>query len=288
MNSLSALKIDAHQHFWRYTPAEYRWISDQMPVLKQNLLPEQLAPALQRHAMDGTVLVQACSSPEETRWLVHIAEQTAFVKAVIGWVDLASPRLVEALENVAHPLLRGFRHQVQDEAQPADWLENRAINAGIRQLQRQGYVYELLVTHRHLPEAAQFAARHDQQALVLDHFGKPDLHLGPAHWAKQIAPLAALAHVSCKLSGLLTEPRPAGMTRQDLLPYFDVALHAFGPERLLFGSDWPVCLLASDYGDTVALAEQATSALSPDEQAAIFGANACRLYHLKQDILESA
>lgn len=279
-------KIDAHQHFWRYDPQGYRWISDDMPVLKQDLQPAQLAPALHRHDIRGTVLVQACSSTEETRELLAIAEKTDFVKAVVGWVDLASPQLATALEEVAHPLLRGIRHQVQDEPQPAAWLEHRLVNAGVRQLQQQGYVYELLVTHRHLADAAQFAARHDQCALVLDHFGKPDLSQGAAHWAKQIAPLAALEHVSCKLSGLLTEPRPAGMTFNDLLPYFDAALEAFGAERLLFGSDWPVCLLAGSYDDPWTLCEQATVALSRDEQAAIFGGNACRLYTLNKDILE--
>jgi L-fuconolactonase len=277
---MSQPRIDAHQHFWRYQPQEYRWISDDMAVLKQDLLPEQLAPALQRHDIQGSVLVQACSRLEETRWLLEIAEQTPYVKGVVGWMDVASPELASQLDQLAHPLLRGIRHQVQDEADPADWLSDGAVNRGIRQLQRQGYVYELLVTHRHLREGAQFAARHDQHPLMLDHFGKPDLSQGAGHWAQQIAPFAALEHVSCKLSGLLTEPRPTGMTPDDLLPYFEVALEAFGPERLLFGSDWPVCLLAGNYEDALTLCQRATAALSHDQQDAIFGGNAYRLYNL--------
>ncbi|MGY2800151.1 L-fuconolactonase [Ewingella americana] len=283
---MSQPRIDAHQHFWRYEPRDYRWISDDMAVLKQDLLPEQLAPALQRHEIQASVVVQACSSIEETRWLLEIAEQTSYVKGVVGWVDIASPKLEAQLEQLAHPLLRGIRHQVQDEANPAAWLSDGAVNRGLRQLQKQGYVYELLVTHRHLLEGAQFAARHDKHALILDHFGKPDLSQGARHWAQQIAPFAALEHVSCKLSGLLTEPRPAGMTPNDLLPYFDVALDAFGPERLLFGSDWPVCLLAGSYQDALTLCQRATTALSSNQQDAIFGGNAYRLYNLQNSFLE--
>lgn len=275
------MRIDSHQHFWRYTPQDYRWISDEMAVLKQNLLPETLRPTLQRHDTQGTVLVQACSSASETRWLLELAEKTDFVRAVTGWVDLSSPALAAELEALAHPLLRGFRHQVQDEASPAQWLADPAINAGIRQVQRQETVYEILVTHRHLSEAVQFAARHDAHFLVLDHFGKPDLSRGAAHWAKQIAPLAGMQHVVCKLSGLLTEPRPAGMTLNDLLPYFDAALEIFGAGRLMFGSDWPVCLLAGEHEDPWDLCQQATAALSTDEQAAIYGGNACTVYRLQ-------
>lgn len=283
---MSQPKIDVHQHFWRYTPRDYRWISDDMAELKQDLLPEQLAPALQRHDIQGSVVVQACSSLEETRWLLEVAEHAAFVKGVVGWVDVASPELGVQLEQLAHPLLRGIRHQVQDEADPAAWLRDGAVNRGIRQLQQHGYVYELLVTHRHLHEGAQFAARHDQHPVILDHFGKPDLSRGVGHWAQQIAPFAKLEHVSCKLSGLLTEPRPAGMTANDLLPYFEVALDAFGPERLLFGSDWPVCLLAGSYEDALTLCQRATAALSRDQQDAIFGGNAYRLYNLQNAFLE--
>lgn len=282
------MRIDSHQHFWRYTPQDYRWISDEMAVLKADFLPEQLLPTLQRHDMQGSILVQACSDPGETQWLLNIAQQTAFVRAVTGWVDLASPQLAQQLETLAHPLLRGIRHQVQDEPSPAHWLADAAVNAGVRQIQQQGYVYEILVTHRHLADAAQFAARHDQHHLVLDHFGKPDLSQGTAHWAKQIAPLAALEHVSCKISGLLTEPRPAGVTLHDLLPYFEVVLEAFGAERLMFGSDWPVCLLAGSDENPWALCEQATASLSSDEQAAIYGGNACTVYRLQETSNESA
>lgn len=282
------MRIDSHQHFWHYTPRDYRWISDTMAVLKQDFLPETLRSTLQRHDMHGTILVQACSDSRETQWLLEIAEKTDFVRAVTGWIDLLPPQLEQQLEALSHPLLRGFRHQVQDEVSPAQWLSNTGINRGIRQLQQRDYVYEILVTHQHLADAVQFAKRHDNYFLVLDHFGKPDLSLGAAHWAKQVAPLAALPHVSCKLSGLLTEPRPAGVTLNDLLPYFDAALEIFGTERLMFGSDWPVCLLGESDEDPWSLCEQAITTLSSDEQAAIFGGNACAVYRLQETSNESA
>lgn len=275
------MRIDSHQHFWRYTPQNYRWISDDMAVLKQDLLPETLRPTLQRHDIQGTILVQACSSVQETRWLLELAEKTDFVRAVTGWVDLSSPALKQELEAISHPLLRGFRHQVQDESSPAQWLADPAINAGLRQLQQKGYVYEILVTHRHLTDAVKFAERHDDYFLVLDHFGKPDLSRSAAHWKQQVAPLAGLKHVNCKLSGLLTEPRPPGMSARDLLPYFEAALEVFGAERLMFGSDWPVCLLADTDENPWDLCEQATATLSSDEQAAIYGGNACAIYQLQ-------
>ncbi|MCT4709424.1 amidohydrolase family protein [Enterobacteriaceae bacterium H11S18] len=281
-------RIDSHQHFWRYTPQDHPWISDDMGVLKQDLLPERLRPSLQRHVIQGTILVQARSCANETRWLLDIAEKTDFVRAVIGWVDLSSQALPKKLEAASHPLLRGFRHQVQDEPSPAQWLADTAINNGVHQLQQEEYVYEILVTHRHLAEAVQFAGRHDNYFLVLDHCGKPDLSLGAAHWKKQITPLAALKHVSCKISGLLTEPRPPGMSPRDLLPYFDAALDIFGSERLMFGSDWPVCLLAGEDENPWAFIEQATATLSADEQAAIYGGNAHTVYRLQETSNESA
>ncbi|HAI06817.1 L-fuconolactonase [Pantoea sp. AN62] len=281
------MRVDSHQHFWRYTAQDYRWINDDMGLLKQDFLPQTLRPILQRHDVQKTVLVQARCSLEETRWLLDIAGQTDFVAAVTGWIDLRDADLPQQLERLAHPLLRGFRHPVQDEPYPAHWLADPAINAGIRQLQQREYLYELLVTHHHLAEAVEFAQRHDQHFLVLDHFGKPDLTLGASHWKQQVAPLKALKHVSCKLSGLLTEPRPAGLSADDLLPFFDAALEIFGSERLMFGSDWPVSLLAGADENPWQLWQPAIAKLSAAEQAAIYGGNACSLYRLQETHDES-
>ncbi|WP_428943883.1 amidohydrolase family protein [Pantoea sp. FN060301] len=273
------LKIDAHHHLWRYSPDEYRWISDEMPALKHDFLPVQLMGPLAAAQIDGTVLVQARQTAEETAWLLGQAKECEQVRAVVGWVALTARDLPQQLEAYQQePLLRGFRHLIQDEADPDGWMRQDKVNAGLQRVQQQNYVYDLLVTHRHLAEAARFAARHDRASIVLDHLGKPDLAAGAKAWAAQIAPLAALPHVSCKISGLLTEPRPPGCEADDLLPFYDAALTAFGSERLLVGSDWPVCLLAGSYEAAWQSGEQAFAALSASEQAAILGGNACRIY----------
>ncbi|MEM6162013.1 amidohydrolase family protein [Erwinia sp. P6884] len=273
------LKIDAHHHFWRYSPEDYRWISDEMPALKHDFLPEQLTGQLAAQQIDGTVLVQARQTAEETAWLLGQAKGGEQVRAVVGWVALTARDLPQQLDAYQQePLLRGFRHLIQDEVDPDGWMRLDEVNAGLQQVQTQGYVYDLLVTHRHLAEAARFAARHDSAPVVLDHLGKPNIAAGAKAWAAQIAPLAALPHVSCKISGLLTEPRPPGCGAGDLRPFIDAALTAFGSERLLMGSDWPVCLLAESYEAAWQSGEQAFTDLSASERAAILGENACRIY----------
>lgn len=276
-------RIDAHQHFWRYRPQAFPWISDAMPTLRRDLLPDDLLPRLAAQRLDGCIAVQARQSLEETLFLLALAEAHPQVRGVVGWLPLASPQLTDLLEPLqARRALRGFRHLVQDEADPAAWLCQPALTEGMRLIQSRGYLYELLVTHRHLAAAAAFAARHDRHWLVLDHLGKPDIARGAAHWARQIAPLAALPHVACKLSGLVTEAPGGQWTPEQLRPFFDAALEAFGPQRLLFGSDWPVCLLAAEYDAVAGLCEQALAGLSEPERAAIWGGNACRLYALQE------
>lgn len=278
------LRIDAHQHFWHWQPQQYAWITADMARLRQDFLPPQLAVELAAQQIDGSLLVQARQSDQETDWLLALADATAFVKGVVGWLDLQSPAFEARLDRLTDRNgLRGFRHQIQDEASPAQWMALPRVNLAVDSLQRHGYVWELLVRHRQLADAALFAARHDDHYLVLDHMGKPDLAAGAGHWAKQIAPLAAMPHVSCKLSGLLTEPRPAGFCPDDLMPFIDAALEAFGSDRLLAGSDWPVCLLAGDYVQGWQLIGRAIAGLTAGEQAAICGGNACRLYALGGD-----
>jgi len=279
------LRIDAHQHFWHYQPQEYGWISQQMTRLKRDFLPSHLAAELAAQQIDGCVAVQARQTLEETHWLLSLAERNPEIKAVVGWIDLQQPDLSAQLETCGgNPLLRGFRHLIQDEADPAEWMAQAAIKPAMQTLQQQGYVWDLLVTHRHLAEAALFAARFDRHQIVLDHLGKPDLAAGAKQWAKQIAPLAALPHVSCKLSGLLTEPRPAGYGANDLLPFVEAALEAFGSERIMVGSDWPVSLLDAEYQESWQFVQQAVSPLTLSEQAAITGGNACRIYRLEDGI----
>lgn len=277
------LRIDAHQHYWHYQPQRYPWISEQMAVLKQDFGPKQLEPLLQQHGFDGALVVQARHCEQETRTLLAQARQSHRVCGVVGWLDITAPQLPQRLEELQqHPRLRGLRHQVQDESQPDAWLARPEVRRGMQALQRHGYTYDILVTHRHLAAAAQFAAEHDDYWLVLDHFGKPDIAQGAEHWVQKIKPLAALPHVVCKLSGLITEVPDEQWQADQLLPFFEAALEAFGPQRLMFGSDWPVCLLAGDYGQVYQLSEQAIATLSASQQAEIWGGTACRIYGLTE------
>ncbi|AGI22678.1 amidohydrolase 2 [Pseudomonas sp. ATCC 13867] len=273
-------RIDAHQHFWRFDPARYRWIGAHMPQLRQDYLPEHLAPLLAAHGLDGSIAVQARADSEETDELLALAANSPWIRAVVGWADLRSPGLASQLQRWStNPLLRGFRHQVQDEPSPSAWLEDAAANRGVALLQAHGYVYELLVHARDLAAAADFCRRHAAHWLVLDHLGKPDLgHESPDQWRRRIAPLAELPHVACKLSGLVTEADWQGWSTAQLRPYLEIALELFGPHRLLLASDWPVCLLAADYAQVIELQRSLLDELSTDERAAISGGTACRLY----------
>lgn len=276
------MRIDAHQHYWRYNPQQYPWITEQLGSLKQDFLPETLQPLLAGQQFEGSISVQACHSMTETQQLLRWAEEGDGTNAVVGWVDIQSPELNHHLEMLQHPLLKGFRHQVQDEVDPAGWLLQPAVTRGIKRLQQQEYIWEILVTWRSLAATARFAAEHDSHWLVLDHLGKPDISRGAAEWGKQIAPFAALPHVACKLSGLVTE-NPAVRGNHDLLrPFIEEALTRFGPSRLMFGSDWPVCLLAAEYDETCQLIHQEIYPLSPTEQDAIWGTTAARIYGLER------
>ncbi len=276
-------RIDAHQHFWRYRPRDFPWINSQMVVLQRDFGPHQLQPLLEQHGCDGAITVQARHSEQENAWLVEQVRTLPGLRGVVGWLDVRATSLSDKLAQWSdEPLLCGVRHQVQDEPDPAAWLDDSAVNTGVEQVQRAGYVWELLVTWRHLEDATRFVRRHDRHWLVLDHCGKPDIAAGARRWAQQIAPLAAQPHVMCKLSGLVTETPGWRWKAEELRPFFDAALDAFGPQRLLFGSDWPVCLLAAEYGQVVALSDRALSKLSAAERADIAGNNAVRVYRLME------
>jgi L-fuconolactonase len=273
--------LDSHQHFWRYRPETHAWIGDRMAVLKKDFLPADLEPLLRAEGISGCVAVQASGSLEETRFLLDLADRHAFVRGVVGWVDLVSPQLEHQLEALtAHPRLRGVRHIAQDE--PDDrWLAREDVVRGIRLLKRYELTYDVLVYPRQLPAAFELARTLPEQPFVVDHVAKPEIALGRLDpWRADLRRLAALPHVSCKLSGLVTEARWDAWKPADFRPYLDVALEAFSPARLMFGSDWPVCLLAASYSDAVGIARDAVAALSPDEQSAILGRNAARFYGL--------
>lgn len=280
------MRIDAHQHFWHFDAADYPWIADSMTCLQQDFLPDDLAPLLAQHQLQGSIAVQARQCVGETQQLLQWAQQQPATQ-VIGWIDISATDLAEQLLALQHPLLRGFRHLVQDERDPAAWLQQPSVSSGISQLQQQDYVWEMLVNWRHLADATRFAAQHDRNWLVLDHLGKPDIARGAQAWGEQVAELAVMPHVACKLSGLVTEVSHGQWDSAQLRPFIDEALARFGPQRLMFGSDWPVCLLAAEYHAVAQLIDDAIAELSADEQAAIWGNTAAQVYSLTGENNES-
>jgi len=277
--------IDAHQHFWRYDPQAYAWIGAGMEVLAQDWLPGQFASVRRGNGVDASIAVQARGDEADTAFLLSLAEQDRSIAGVVGWVDLRADAVAERLSHwQAQGPLVGIRHQVQDEIDPAACLEQPAFRRGVAAVQRAGLVYELLLRHEQLESAPAFCARHDAHALVLDHLGKPDIGGGEAAfslWHLQMRALAALPHVSVKISGLLTEApldRDGRPDRAGVLRHLDAALELFGPGRLLFGSDWPVCRLVASYEEVLSLAQTWAQPLSPHERQQLFGGNALDLY----------
>ncbi len=279
---MSGVRIDAHQHFWRYDPVELAWIDDAMAVLRRDFLPDDLAPLLRAEGIDGCVAVQARSSLAETEFLLGLADRHPFVSAVVGWVDLSAAGVESELERLRrHAALAGFRHIAQ--AEPDDrFLVSPAFTRGISALARHRYTFDLLVLPRQLPAAAELARAHPGQRFVLDHIAKPEIRAGTLEpWASHVRALARLPNVWCKLSGLATEADWRHWKPADFRPYLDLILEAFGARRLMFGSDWPVCLVAASYSRALRLVREFIATLSADEQAAILGGNACAFYGIR-------
>jgi L-fuconolactonase len=276
------MKIDAHQHFWQYSPTTHPWITPDMAVLQRHYLPNDLEENLKKSGFSGCVAVQVAQTEAETEFLLHLAAEHAFIKGVVGWVDLRAANAGERLAYFAqNPLLKGFRHVVQDE--PDDlFLIQPAFLKGIGLLQPLGLTYDILIFPHHLPVATQFVAQFPEQPFVLDHLAKPFIKKAALQpWAENLKKLATYPHVSAKLSGLVTEADWANWQPQDIIPYLEIALAAFGPERLMLGSDWPVCRLAGEYEQVMQVVIDFIARLSPAEQAAILGDNAVRFYNLK-------
>lgn len=279
--------VDAHHHFWRYDPVEYDWIDDSMHVIRRDFLPEELEAELTRSEVDGVVSVQARQCVEETHWLLSLAESHAFMWGVIGWVPLRDPGVGELLDSFAsNRALKGMRHVVQGE--PAGFLEDPDFQRGIQELTRRNLCYDLLILDHQLEEAIRFVDRHPEQSFVLDHVAKPRIRDGEiSGWQQGIRALAERSHVTCKISGMVTEADPSNWTPDQLQPYLEIVLEAFGPERLMLGTDWPVCLVGTGYSDWVSLIRRFASALSTAEQDALLGGTACRTYHLSTPATDS-
>ena len=275
------MRIDAHQHFWRYDPAAYPWISDEMPGLKRDYLPEDLKPLLDRTGMDGTVAVQAQHSLQETDWLLDLADRYDYIKGVVGWLDLASPRIREQLEIYArHPKLKGVRHIVHDEADDRFLLRSDVLH-GLSMLTEFDLTYDLLLFPKHLPVAVECVRQFPQQRFVLDHLAKPPIKAQRFEpWADDLRALARFENVYCKLSGMVTEAAWGAWKPDHFTRYLDVVFECFGVDRLMFGSDWPVCTLSGSYAEVVLLVQQYVRGFPVDTQEQIFGGNAANFYRL--------
>lgn len=274
--------IDSHHHLWAYNPAEYGWINDEMAVLKRDFLAAQLRELAREHRVDAFVSVQARQSELETRALLSIANAEPLVAGVVGWAPFSQPNVANFLDEFAgQAKLKGFRHVVQDE-QDDRFLDGTDFNRGISTLAQRGLVFDLLVFPQQLPAAIDFADRHPDLVLVLDHIAKPAISLDDfdESWHRDFCELARRDHVACKFSGVATEVRDASWSIDTLRPYWDAALSAFGIDRLMYGSDWPVCLLATEYGRWLEVVRQLTAQLSDLEQRKFFAGNANRIYQL--------
>ena len=279
------MNIDSHQHFWSYSAAEYPWIGAGMERLARDYLPADLESPAAAAGIGGTVAVQARQTLEETRWLLDLAERHPLIRGVVGWVDLRSPEVAGQLaECVAQKKFVGVRHVVQDEPDPRFLLGEEFVR-GLKQLRPYGLTYDLLLYPQQLSAAVELAASLPEQPFVLDHLAKPRIATWtkPSDrdtWRRDIEALAKYENVCCKLSGLVTEAVWRQWRQADFAAYLDVALAAFSPERLMFGSDWPVCLLSGNYADVAGIIRDFCGQLSADEQAAIWGGTARRFYGL--------
>jgi L-fuconolactonase len=277
------MKIDAHQHFWLYNPEEFGWITDDMRIIRKSFLPDDLQPELQKMQIDGCVAVQAVQSVDENYFLLGLADDYAFVKGVVGWVDLQSDAVSDTLAGFAsQSKFVGVRHVVQAETDP-EFMLRPAFRNGIKQLASHGLTYDILIYHHQLPMAVQFVEHFPDQPFVLDHIAKPDIKNGQGFeaWRDTILQLAAHPNVYCKVSGMVTEADWKNHTPADFRKYLDVVMEGFTPQRLMIGSDWPVCLVSSPYAQTLSIVTEYISKLSDSEQSRILGATAVEFYGLK-------
>lgn len=274
------MRIDSHQHFWKYDSVVHAWITPDMKAIASDFLPEDLLPHLQQADIQGCVAVQADQSEAETGFLLSLADKHSFIKGVVGWVDLRAANLDERLAYYAQfKALKGFRHVVQGE--PKGFLLDASFIAGVRKLAQYNFTYDLLIYHHQLEEAVAFVRQVEGVKIVVDHVAKPSIRTGEvAPWDRFMGLLAAFPHVCCKVSGMVTEADWRHWTPATFTPYLDRVFDVFGAPRLLYGSDWPVCQVAASYGAQRAIVESYLAAFTAHEQQAVMGGNAVRFYNL--------
>lgn len=273
------MQVDTHVHFWEYDKKRDTWMDD-MKILQQHYLPQTILPTLKRNGIDGCVAVQASQSELETHFLIELAKTFDFIKGVVGWIDLQNDNIEERLQYFSpYAIIKGWRHVVQGE--PMDFLARPNFRRGISKLQQHGYSYDILIYHHQLKPALDFAAAFPEQPMIIDHCAKPDIaNKKIDEWAAGMREMAKLPHVHCKLSGLLTEAKWKQWSAGDFYPYLDVVFDAFGTDRLIFGSDWPVILVSGMYVQWKSLLEKYMENFSEEEREKVFGGNANNFYRL--------
>jgi L-fuconolactonase len=276
-----AERIDAHHHLWRYSAAEYGWIDASMSLLRRDFLTKDLMAAMASADVDGSVVVQARQTMEETRWLLDLAEECDAIRGVVGWAPIAGEEFPGVMEEFEHRTkLKGLRHVIQGE-KDENYILREDFNSGIRSMSGSGLVYDILIYERHLPQTIEFVDEHPEQVFVLDHVAKPLIREGVMEpWASRMRELGERENVWCKVSGMVTEADWSAWTLDGLRPYLDVVVEAFGVERLMVGSDWPVCLVASEYGRWFDVLRKYFAGFSESERAAVFGGTAIEVYGL--------
>ena len=276
--------IDSHQHFWQVGRFAYPWMSSDLGVLYRDYLPDDLAPILRRHGVNQTVLVQASNSVAESRWLLDLANENSFVAGVVGWVDLASVEIDAQLDELCgRPKFKGVRHLVESEPND-DWLVQPAVLSGLKKLSARGLSYDLLVHTRHLQYVPRVAESCPELSLIIDHLAKPPIARNEIkEWSEALKPVARYPNIHCKLSGLVTEANWSSWQTDDLRPYVDYALELFGADRMMFGSDYPVCLLAAPYDIVLESFQELLKGLGDSDRDKIFSKNAARFYRLNSD-----
>ncbi|AKD02278.1 amidohydrolase family protein [Pontibacter korlensis] len=276
------LRIDAHQHFWKYNPWRDSWITDEMAVIQRDFMPQDLEPLLRQHRFDGCVLVQSAQPEEENIFLLEQAQEHEFVKGVVGWVDFLAEDIEERLAYYKQfEKLKGFRYVLQGNPDKAIMLRPEFMR-GVSKLAKYGYTYDVLIYPEQLDYSKELAAAFPDQPFVIDHLAKPDIkNQSIAEWRESMRSFAAHENVYCKVSGMVTEANWQNWKKEDFKPYLDTIVETFGTSRILYGSDWPVCLVAASYTEMLGIVEDYFSDFSKEEQAAFFGGNAAKFYNLK-------
>ncbi len=273
--------IDSHQHFWKYDPVKHGWINDDMKILQQDYLPENLQKIYQENAVDACVAVQADQSETETDFLMDLAAKNPFIKGVVGWVDLRSENLEERLEYYSQfDILKGFRHVVQDELDP-NFIIGKQFKKGIALLHTYGFTYDILIFPKQLEATLQLVKEFPEHRFVIDHIAKPMIKTGfIKEWEVLIREIAKYPNVLCKVSGMVTEADWNHWKYNDFLPYLNVIFESFGTDRIMYGSDWPVCLLGGEYGSIKSIIERYIYSFTDEDKEKIMGKNAVKFYRL--------